>query len=73
MAIYALFLTSADENVANSPGARKRARQAVNRRTQNMGMRAMMRTSIERLLPAIEKAQGSSRNRLQAGRTRYAG
>jgi small subunit ribosomal protein S20 len=55
MAIYALFLTSADKNVANSPGARKRARQAVNRRTQNMGMRAMMRTSIKNVYYAIEK------------------
>ncbi len=41
--------------MANSPGARKRARQAVNRRTHNMGMRAMMRTCIKNVYYAIEK------------------
>jgi small subunit ribosomal protein S20 len=41
--------------VANSPGARKRARQAVNRRAHNVGMRAMMRTTIKNVYYAIEK------------------
>ena len=41
--------------MANSPGARKRARQAVNRRTHNVGMRAMMRTCIKNVYYAIEK------------------
>jgi small subunit ribosomal protein S20 len=41
--------------VANSPGARKRARQAVDRRAHNMGMRAMMRTCIKNVYYAIEK------------------
>ena len=41
--------------MANSPGARKRARQAVGRRTHNVGMRAMMRTSIKNVYYAIEK------------------
>ena len=41
--------------MANSPGARKRARQAVNRRAHNMGMRAMMRTTIKNVYYAIEK------------------
>ena len=55
LAIYALFLTSTDSNVANSPGARKRARQAVARRGRNVGMRAMMRTYIKNVYYAIEK------------------
>ena len=41
--------------MANSPGARKRARQAVNRRAHNVGMRAMMRTTIKNVYYAIEK------------------
>jgi small subunit ribosomal protein S20 len=55
LAFYALFLTSTDRNVANSPGARKRARQAVTRRAHNMGMRAMMRTCVKNVYYAIEK------------------
>jgi small subunit ribosomal protein S20 len=55
LAIYALFLTSTDITVANSPGAKKRARQAVNRRAHNMGMRAMMRTYVKNVYYAIEK------------------
>jgi small subunit ribosomal protein S20 len=55
LAFYALFLTSTDRNVANSSGARKRARQAVTRRAHNMGMRAMMRTCIKNVYYAIEK------------------
>ena len=50
-----LFLISADINVANSPGAKKRARQAVTRRAHNVGMRAMMRTYIKSVYYAIEK------------------
>ena len=60
LAFYALFLTSIDRNVANSPGAKKRARQAVNRRAQNMGMRAMMRTYIKNVYYAIEKGDKSA-------------
>ena len=41
--------------MANSPGAKKRARQAVTRRAQNMGMRAMMRTHVKSVYYAIEK------------------
>jgi small subunit ribosomal protein S20 len=55
LAFYALFLNTVDKNVANSPGARKRARQAVNRRAHNVGMRAMMRTYIKSVYYAIEK------------------
>ena len=55
LAIYALFLTSTDITVANSPGAKKRARQAVNRRAHNVGMRAMMRTYVKSVYYAIEK------------------
>ena len=41
--------------MANSPGAKKRARQAVTRRAHNMGMRAMMRTHVKSVYYAIEK------------------
>ena len=41
--------------MANSPGARKRARQAVTRRAHNVGMRAMMRTCIKNVYYAVEK------------------
>jgi small subunit ribosomal protein S20 len=40
--------------VANSPQARKRARQAVTRRQQTAGMRSMMRTHVKKVLHAIE-------------------
>jgi small subunit ribosomal protein S20 len=40
--------------VANSAQAKKRARQAENHRTQNAGMRAMMRTYIKRVYYALE-------------------
>jgi small subunit ribosomal protein S20 len=55
LAIYALFFSRLDRNVANSPGAKKRARQAVTRRAHNVGMRAMMRTSIKNVYYAVEK------------------
>ncbi len=40
--------------MANSPQARKRARQNTTRRTQNHSMRSMMRTYIKRVYAAIE-------------------
>ncbi|WP_330926726.1 30S ribosomal protein S20 [Candidatus Sororendozoicomonas aggregata] len=40
--------------MANSPSARKRARQAENRRQHNAGLRSMVRTSIKKVLRAIE-------------------
>ncbi len=55
LAFYALFLPAQIYNVANSPGARKRARQAVTRRAHNVGMRAMMRTCIKNVYYAVEK------------------
>lgn len=39
--------------MANSPGARKRARQAVKRRAHNVGMRSMMRTYIKNVYKAV--------------------
>ncbi len=39
--------------MANSPQAKKRARQAENRRTRNAGMRSMMRTHVKRVVAAI--------------------
>ena len=46
--------------MANSPGARKRARQAVTRRAHNVGMRAMMRTYVKNVYYAIEKGDKSA-------------
>ena len=40
--------------MANSPQARKRARQAERRRGQNASQRSMVRTYIKRVIAAIE-------------------
>lgn len=40
--------------MANSPQARKRARQSVTRNLRNRGQRSSIRTSIKALLKAIE-------------------
>ena len=40
--------------MANSASARKRARQAVVRRTRNVGDRSMMRTCIKKVYYAVE-------------------
>lgn len=42
------------DTVANSPQARKRARQAENRRQRNAGQRSMMRTSVKKVVYAIQ-------------------
>jgi small subunit ribosomal protein S20 len=39
--------------VANSPQARKRARQAVKRRAHNASLRSLVRTQIKRVVAAI--------------------
>ena len=41
--------------MANSPQARKRARQSLNRRARNMSQRSSLRTSIKKLLKLIEE------------------
>jgi len=46
--------------VANSASARKRARQAVVRRTRNVGDRSMMRTCIKKVYYAIEAGDKSA-------------
>jgi small subunit ribosomal protein S20 len=43
--------------VANTPSAKKRARQAVKRRAQNMSVRSMVRTAIKNVLKAIEAGE----------------
>ncbi len=43
--------------MANSPSAKKRARQAIVRRTSNVGERSMMRTYIKRVYYAIEAGE----------------
>lgn len=40
--------------MANSPQAKKRARQAVKSRTRNAGQRSMVRTYIKKVMAAIE-------------------
>jgi small subunit ribosomal protein S20 len=40
--------------VANTASAKKRARQAIGRRTRNVGDRSMMRTYIKKVYSAIE-------------------
>ena len=40
--------------MANSPSAKKRARQAENRRVHNASLRSMVRTSIKKVVRAIE-------------------
>lgn len=40
--------------MANSPQARKRARQAEKHRMRNAGMRSMMRTHVKKVVYAIE-------------------
>ncbi len=41
--------------MANIKSAKKRARQAIDRRAHNMSRRSMLRTAIKRVLEAIEK------------------
>jgi small subunit ribosomal protein S20 len=43
-----------DQNMANSAQARKRARQAVDRRALNMSQRSTLRTAIKKVRKAIE-------------------
>jgi small subunit ribosomal protein S20 len=40
--------------VANSPQAKKRARQAEKRRTQNNGQRSLVRTVIKKVISAVD-------------------
>jgi len=40
--------------VANSPQARKRARQSEKRRTHNASLRSLVRTNIKRVVAAIQ-------------------
>lgn len=40
--------------MANSPQARKRARQAEKRRTHNASLRSLVRTNIKRVVAAIQ-------------------
>jgi len=51
--------------VANSPQARKRARQAEKRRSHNASLRSMVRTYLKRVVAAIESGDQ------QAAKTAY--
>ncbi len=46
--------------MANSPQAKKRARQAEKHRIRNAGMRSMMRTHVKRVVYAIEAGDKSA-------------
>ena len=46
--------------MANSASSKKRARQAVVRRTRNVGDRSMMRTCIKKVYYAIEAGEKSA-------------
>lgn len=48
--------------MANSPQARKRARQAVARNHHNASIRSMLRTSIKRVRQAIEAGDQAAAN-----------
>ena len=41
--------------MANSPQARKRARQSITRRNRNMSQRSSLRTSIKKFLKLVEE------------------
>ena len=43
--------------MANTPSAKKRARQAVKRRAHNMSVRSMVRTAIKNVIKAIEAGE----------------
>jgi len=46
--------------LANSPQAKKRARQAIKRRARNVGMGSMYRTFIKKVVYAIETGDKSA-------------
>ncbi|VAW70820.1 SSU ribosomal protein S20p [hydrothermal vent metagenome] len=46
--------------MANSPQAKKRARQAIKRRARNVGMGSMYRTFIKKVVYAIETGDKSA-------------
>lgn len=48
--------------MANSPQARKRARQAETRRRHNASFRSMVRTSIKKVISAIEQKDYEAAN-----------
>lgn len=50
--------------MANSASARKRVRQAVKNRQLNMGMRSKARTSMKKVITAIENGDKSSAQEL---------
>jgi small subunit ribosomal protein S20 len=50
--------------MANSPQAKKRARQAEKRRQHNTGLRSLVRTSIKKVLAAV--ANGNAEEAQQA-------
>ena len=43
--------------MANSPQARKRARQSIKRRLQNLSQKSKMRTAIKKVIKAVESRE----------------
>jgi len=52
--IYAAIITHGAEQLANSPQARKRARQSEKKRQHNAGRRSLFRTRIKQVLKFIK-------------------
>lgn len=52
--------TEVTSPVANTPQARKRARQAETRRLHNAGQRSAMRTAVKKVLSAIKAGDADS-------------
>ena len=43
--------------MANNPGSKKRARQAVKRRAHNASLRSMVRTSVKKVIAAVNAGE----------------
>ena len=61
--IYAPIITHGAQKLANSPQARKRARQAEKRRQHNAGKRSLFRTRIKQVLKFIESGDKNNAER----------
>lgn len=59
--LFLLFAIAIPESIlANSPQAKKRARQAEKRRTHNASMRSMVRTYIKKVIAAIDSGDATA-------------
>lgn len=59
--LFLLFVITLPESIlANSPQAKKRARQSEKRRTHNAPMRSMVRTYIKKVIAAISSGDAAA-------------